>query len=63
MGSNPAAYREGDPVTVLYFRTLPAETATIDRGLLNWLVPGILCVMGTFLAGVALWARLGAFGG
>ena len=63
MGSNPAAYREGEPVTVLYFRNQPEETATIDRGLLNWLVPGILCVMGSFLAGVALWARLGAFSG
>jgi hypothetical protein len=49
-------------VTVLYFRDQPGETATIDRGLLNWLAPGILCVMGSFLAGVALWARLGAFG-
>jgi hypothetical protein len=47
---------------VLYFRDQPGETATIDRGLLNWLAPGILCVMGSFLVGVALWARLGAFG-
>ena len=62
MGSDPPAYHEGDPVTVLYFRDEPGETATIDRGLLNWLAPGILCVMGSFLAGVALWARLGAFG-
>lgn len=62
MGSDPPAYREGDPVTVLYFRDQPEGTATIDRGLLNWLAPGILCVMGSFLAGVALWARLGAFG-
>jgi hypothetical protein len=62
MGSNPPAYRDGDPVTVLYFRNQPGQTATIDRGLLNWLVPGILCVMGSFLAGVALWARLGALG-
>jgi Protein of unknown function (DUF3592) len=63
MGSNPPAYREGDPVTVLYFRNQPAQTATIDRGLLNWLVPAILCAMGSLLAGVALWARLGAFSG
>lgn len=63
MGNNPPAYREGDPVTVLYFRNQPGETATIDHGLLNWLAPGILCLMGSLLVGVALWARLGAFGG
>lgn len=62
MGSNPPAYREGDPVNVLYFRTLPERTATIDRGILDWLAPGVLCVMGSFLAGIALWVRLGAFG-
>ena len=62
MGTNPPAYREGDPVNVLYFRNLPERTATIDRGMLDWLAPGVLCVMGTFLAGIALWARLGAFG-
>jgi hypothetical protein len=62
MGTNPPAYSEGDPVNVLYFRNLPERTATIDRGMLDWLAPGVLCVMGTFLAGIALWARLGAFG-
>jgi hypothetical protein len=62
MGTNPPAFREGDPVDVLYFRNLPERTATIDRGMLDWLAPGVLCVMGSLLAGVALWARLGAFG-
>jgi hypothetical protein len=62
MGSNPPAYREGDPVNVLYSRYLPERTATIDRGILDWLAPGVLCVMGTALAGIALWVRLGAFG-
>ena len=62
MGSNPPAYREGDPVNVLYFRNLPEQTATIDRGMLDWLAPVVLCVMGSFLAGIALWVRLGAFG-
>jgi Protein of unknown function (DUF3592) len=62
MGTNPPAYSEGDPVSVLYFRNLPERTATIDRGMLDWLAPGVLCVMGSLLAGVALWARLGAFG-
>jgi hypothetical protein len=62
MGSNPPAYREGEPVNVLYFRNLPEQTATIDRGMLDWLAPGVLCVMGSFLAGIALWVRLAAFG-
>jgi len=61
MGSNPPAYHEGDPVNVRYFRNEPEATATIDRGTADWVVPGILCVMGSFLAGIALWARLGAF--
>ncbi len=60
MGSNPPAYREGDPVNVVYFRNLPRQTATIDRGFWDWLAPGVLCVMGTALAGIAFWARLGA---
>ncbi|HWW78983.1 MAG TPA: DUF3592 domain-containing protein [Steroidobacteraceae bacterium] len=62
MGSNPPAYREEEPVNVLYFRNLPEQTATIDRGMLDWLAPGVLCVMGSFLAGIALWVRLAAFG-
>ena len=60
MGTNPPAYREGDPVSVRYFLTEPKGTATIDRGMADWLPPGILCVMGSLLAGAALWARLGA---
>ena len=60
MGTNPPAYHEGDPVNVRYFLTEPKGTATIDRGMADWLPPGILCVMGSLLAGAALWARLGA---
>jgi hypothetical protein len=59
MGSNPPAYREGEAVDVLYFPAVPESSATIDRGVLNWLAPGILCVGGVFLAVVALGARLG----
>ena len=62
MGSSRPAYREGDPVNVLYFRNLPERTATIDRGMLDWLAPGVLCLMGSLLTGVTLWVRLGAFG-
>jgi hypothetical protein len=59
MGSRPPAYHEGDSVLVLYFPASPRESATIDRGLLNWLVPGVLCLLGGVLATVALWVRLG----
>jgi hypothetical protein len=59
MGSNPAAYQEGESVEVLYFPAAPESSATIDRGVLNWLAPGILCIGGVFLAVVAMGARLG----
>jgi hypothetical protein len=59
MGSNPAAFQEGQPVDVLYFAAGPQGSATIDHGVLNWLAPGILCVGGVFLAVVAVGARLG----
>jgi Protein of unknown function (DUF3592) len=60
MGSNPPAYRDGEPVTVLYFPAFPQQSATIDRGLQNWIAPGALCLGGTFLAIIAIGARLGA---
>ena len=59
MGSNPAAYQEGQAVDVLYFPAGAEVSATIDHGVLNWLAPGILCIGGVFLAVVALGARLG----
>ena len=59
MGSDPPAYREGQAVDVLYFPDGPETSATIDRGVLNWLAPAILCIGGVFLAVVALGARLG----
>jgi hypothetical protein len=60
MGSSPPAYREGEPVEVLYFAAAPAQSATIDRGLLNWVGPVALCVGGACLTAMALMARLGA---
>ena len=59
MGNDPPAYREGEGVDVLYFPAVPETSATIDRGVLNWLAPVILCIGGVFLAVVALGARLG----
>jgi len=60
MGSNPPAYREGEPVDVVYFPGSAQRSATIDRGLLNWIAPTALCIGGFFLALIALGARLGA---
>jgi hypothetical protein len=59
MGSNPPAYREGDLVRVLYLPAAPRDSATIDRGLLNWLVPGVLCLLGALLAMIAPFVGLG----
>lgn len=58
MGSDPPAYRDGEPVDVLYFADSPEATATIDRGRLNWLAPIALCVGGSALAVIALAVRL-----
>ena len=38
----------------------PAQSATIDRGLLNWVAPVALCLGGACLTVMALAARLGA---
>ena len=60
MGSDPPPYGEGEPVEVLYFAAAPAQSATIDRGLLNWVGPVALCMGGACLTAMALFARLGA---
>ncbi len=58
MGGDSPPYREGEPVDVLYFAASPQETATIDRGRLNWLAPSALCVGGLALAVIAVAVRL-----
>jgi hypothetical protein len=58
MGSNPPAYRDGEPVEVLYLAGAAQTTATIDRGRLNWLAPAALCVGGLALAVIAFTVRL-----
>lgn len=59
-GSNPASYRRGDKVTVLYREKNPAKTAMIDRGYWNWLVPGLLAGFGALLllAAFSMFKRL-----
>jgi hypothetical protein len=60
MGSTPPAYGDGQPVDVLYFPSVPQDSAAIDRGLESWVAPGALCIGGFFLALIAFGARLGA---
>lgn len=57
MGSNPPSYHRGEAVTVLYLAGAPEESATIDRGLWNWLVPFLLGGFGALL----LFASFGLF--
>jgi hypothetical protein len=39
-GSSHPSYRTGDDVTVLYLPDMPQPSAVIDRGWMNWLLPG-----------------------
>lgn len=57
MGSNPPPYDQGDEVTVLYDPADPREEALIDKGIWNWLLPGILTGMGAlaFLLSLKGW--------
>ena len=48
-GSNPPSYRSGESVKVLYLAENPQKTATIDRGVWNWLAPGLLVTFGAVL--------------
>lgn len=59
-GSNPPSYRTGEHVTVLYMPQSPRNTAIIDHGRWNWLLPTALCLFGALLilAGArGIWAR------
>ena len=49
--SSYRAYNEGEEVPVLYLERDPRGTATIDHGLLNWLLPGALGFFGLLLGG------------
>ena len=58
VSSNPPSHRVGDTVTVLYLQDDP-HSAIIDRGMGNWMLPGILfTISGVFLL-VALAALRG----
>lgn len=59
-GSSSPAYSRGEKVTVLYTPRNPSE-AIIDAGLMNWLGPGVMILVGgvfTLFGGLALRGRL-----
>lgn len=57
MGSNPPSYDRGEEVTVLYDPADPHDDVFIDKGIWNWMLPGILTVMGAlaFLLSLKSW--------
>lgn len=59
VGSSPASYNVGEDVTVLYLAARPQDNATIDRGWMNWLIPGLVGAFGGvfFVMGVAMLLR------
>lgn len=59
-GSSSPAYRRGESVTVLYTPGDPEE-AIIDEGLMNWLGPGLMILLGgvfTLAGGLGVRSRL-----
>lgn len=59
-GSSAPAYRRGESVTVLYTPGDP-DQAIIDEGLMNWLGPGIMILVGgvfTLAGGLGVRSRL-----
>lgn len=58
-GQNPPFYAEGDKVTVTYLPNDP-EAALIAEGFMNWLLPGILLIVGPALAVIAARGFVGA---
>lgn len=45
-GADPPIYEEGEKVTVLYHADDAKDSAIIDRGIFNWLVPMVLALFG-----------------
>ncbi|MET0985234.1 MAG: DUF3592 domain-containing protein [Steroidobacteraceae bacterium] len=54
VGSNPPSHRTGDAVAVLYAADAPQATAMIDRGVWNWVIPGLLLCFGPSLSALGL---------
>jgi hypothetical protein len=58
-GDNPAAFDEGEAVTVVYLEDDPQESAALERGGAGWLAPGLLAVFGLvfLLGGMSMMPR------
>jgi hypothetical protein len=57
VGTNPPSHRVGDKVTVLYGPDDPRRDAVIDRGLMNWAIPGLLLLVAVLLGWLMVWMR------
>jgi cytochrome c oxidase assembly protein Cox11 len=55
-GSNPAPYKVGDHVAVIYKPENPSSTAMIDRRARNWVPVGMLLLFGGTFAAVGLFS-------
>jgi len=58
-GDNPAAYDEGETVSVLYLKKTPQESAALDGGIKDWIAPGLMGLFGTvfLLGGMSMMPR------
>ena len=59
VGSNPPSHRAGDTVTVLYLPGDAQRSATVDRGVWNWIGPVAAGAFGLLLVTLAVrgWRR------
>ena len=58
-GSNPSAYSKGERVMVTYLPDDP-ESALIEEGFVNWLLPVLLLIIGSGLAVISVLGIIGA---
>jgi hypothetical protein len=54
-GSSEPSYNKGESVEVIYLETDPKGTAIINQGFLNWLVPGVLGLLGVAFSLGGVW--------
>lgn len=60
IGSNPPAYDRGEAVTVLYDPDNPQSEVMIDRGIWNWLAPGLCTGFGVLILLISINSWAGA---
>ncbi|MEZ0226834.1 MAG: DUF3592 domain-containing protein [Alphaproteobacteria bacterium] len=54
-GSSEPSYNKGESVEVIYLEKDPKGTAIINQGALNWLVPGVLGLLGVIFTLGGVW--------